>query len=197
MDEQSITITKTENCPKCGSLCNNWKKLISHLWPKKRGRVVKLFEVDGVVKRKCPKCQETKVLSEFYSGWCKSCVKVNTAKRRKENPEKYRVYRNKYKKKWAKTIAGIASHKACKNRRKARLRGNGGKFTGTEFLALCERFGNRCLDCGVVGVDLTVDHVIPLSKGGSNGIENIQPLCHGCNVKKSDQTIDYRVLRVA
>lgn len=90
-----------------------------------------------------------------------------------------------------------AGHKACKNRRKARLRGNGGTFTGTQFKELCERFGNRCLACGVVVVDLTVDHVIPLSKGGSNGIENIQPLCHGCNVKKSDQTIDYRVLRVA
>lgn len=93
-----------------------------------------------------------------------------------------------------------AAHKAAKNRRKARLNGNGGTFTGQEWMALCEKFGNRCLGpgCQVVGQEnLTVDHVIPLAKGGRNEISNIQPLCHACNVRKSDKVEDYRLQEVA
>lgn len=197
MDDQSITITKGSSCPKCGKLCSSWKSTLSHFWPNRTGRKVDIFEEDGVLKRICSKCTTVKELALFYKSWCKACVMSSSAERRKNNPERYRVYRSKYNKKWKKTPAGIASHKAAKNRRKARMRGNGGAFTGTQFKELCDRFGGRCLACGVVGVDLTVDHVVPLSKGGGNGIENIQPLCHGCNVKKNDQTIDYRILRVA
>lgn len=74
---------------------------------------------------------------------------------------------------------------------RARQLGCEGDFTAAEWLALCERFGNRCVACGGEGL-MTVDHVVPLSKGGSNTIDNIQPLCRTCNVRKNASTIDHR-----
>jgi 5-methylcytosine-specific restriction endonuclease McrA len=67
----------------------------------------------------------------------------------------------------------------------------GEHFTFEEWLALLEFYGHRCLRCGS-RESLSVDHVIPLSLGGSNSIDNIQPLCERCNSLKSDTIADYR-----
>jgi len=84
--------------------------------------------------------------------------------------------------------------KANEHRREARKRGNGGSFSANEWLELCEKYDRTCLCCGRSDVKLTADHVIPVSKGGSSLIDNIQPLCASCNSKKHDKIIDFRVL---
>lgn len=46
-----------------------------------------------------------------------------------------------------------------------------------------DRDGRRCVSCGSQD-DLTIDHVVPRSNGGSDHIENLQTLCRSCNCRK-------------
>ncbi len=78
------------------------------------------------------------------------------------------------------------------HKRRVELAENGGDYTLEEWADLCEKYDNKCLCCGKSNVKLTVDHVIPVSKGGQNTIENIQPLCKSCNSKKRTSATDYR-----
>lgn len=57
--------------------------------------------------------------------------------------------------------------------------------------AVLDEFGNKCLCCGSYD-DICIDHVVPLSLGGFNRVDNMQPLCRSCNSKKGVKTIDYR-----
>lgn len=87
-----------------------------------------------------------------------------------------------------------AANRARVARRRARLHGNGGSYTAAEWRALCAKYDHRCLACGQQepAIQLTVDHVVPIVHGGSNNIDNIQPLCFKCNQAKRTKTIDYR-----
>ena len=69
-----------------------------------------------------------------------------------------------------------------------------GDYTVDEWLDLKEHYDNTCLACGESEPDvkITPDHVIPLAMGGSNSIDNIQPLCWGCNARKQARIKDYR-----
>jgi 5-methylcytosine-specific restriction endonuclease McrA len=76
-------------------------------------------------------------------------------------------------------------------KQRAATAGYGGPhFTALEWRELVEACGGRCLACGVAD-DLTVDHIVPLSFGGCNTIENVQPLCALCNGIKGCEVIDY------
>jgi 5-methylcytosine-specific restriction endonuclease McrA len=54
---------------------------------------------------------------------------------------------------------------------------------------ILKRDDNRCIYCGSHD-DLTIDHVIPRSKGGENTWENLVACCGSCNVKKCSKNVD-------
>jgi len=70
-----------------------------------------------------------------------------------------------------------------KARRYAREKGAKGSHTLGEWQNLCIKHNNKCVSCGEEK-KLTKDHIIPLSKGGTDYIKNIQPMCRNCNSKK-------------
>ena len=58
-----------------------------------------------------------------------------------------------------------------------------GHHTESEWQATLPQHGHRCAWCAATE-GLTRDHIIPLSKGGTDLIGNIQPLCKSCNSRK-------------
>ena len=55
-----------------------------------------------------------------------------------------------------------------------------------------ERDHFRCCKCGRYPTDdnkiiLEVDHIVPISKGGTNEIGNLQTLCNKCNLGKGNK----------
>ena len=46
-----------------------------------------------------------------------------------------------------------------------------------------------CQYCGSMGENLTIDHIIPKSRGGESCWENVVVACQRCNIKKGDRTL--------
>jgi len=53
---------------------------------------------------------------------------------------------------------------------------------------LLEKFQRRCAYCGIQGVPLEIEHLLPKSRGGSNRVSNLTLTCHPCNKHKGQQT---------
>ena len=75
-----------------------------------------------------------------------------------------------------------------RHNRRALEHGASGSHTTQDVQAQYDRQAGRCYWCQEkVGDKFHVDHVTPLSKGGSNGPENLVIACPACNRQKSDK----------
>lgn len=115
--------------------------------------------------------------------------------RRAYNRAHYRANREQYKARqaaWHDANPGYSS--AAMNLRRARVAEVGGSYTPQEWEALKAHFNYRCLMCGQQEptIKLTVDHVVPIVRGGANSLDNLQPLCKSCNDRKHDKVLDLR-----
>lgn len=103
---------------------------------------------------------------------------------RDENQEKVRSWQKRWK------SQNTALVNAATRRRRARLRGLDGDHSASDIAAIMESQEFRCFYCGTSLGDYHVDHMTPVSRGGSNGPENLCCACSKCNQRKGTKTAE-------
>ena len=72
--------------------------------------------------------------------------------------------------------------------RRARKAGARGSHTVEQWLARLAEFGGRCAYCGSTD-RIERDHITPLTRGGTDFIDNIVPACKSCNAGKHNKLL--------
>jgi 5-methylcytosine-specific restriction endonuclease McrA len=102
---------------------------------------------------------------------------------RQANPEKMAEYMRQYRL----TPEGREKTRAANHKRLALKQNAAGKASAAEIKARFDYYGNRCYYCGCDG-KMTIEHRIPLFRGGTNWPANIVPACGPCNSSKYTKT---------
>lgn len=73
-----------------------------------------------------------------------------------------------------------------------RYRGLVGQLPKDCMAQLIKLYGEACMNpnCDRDDSILTIDHVVPVSKGGVNTMDNVQILCYTCNRRKGNRSED-------
>lgn len=163
----------------------------------------------------CSTCDAIKDASDFHSHIaapdglsfeCKVCAKARFNKKLKENPRFYKedyikhrdryrrnakAYRARHREMLIKKCrewrhANPEKHKSSIHARRARLLSAKGRHGPEDVERIKAMQKNKCASCKTSLKDgYHIDHIYPLSKGGSNWPDNLQLLCPPCNLQKS------------
>lgn len=120
---------------------------------------------------------------------------ILSEKERKENSRRWR--RNDYLLKRDRYLARAASyakrHPEKVNHRvhlyRVRKIGAKGCHTVTGWKDKVKYYGWKCYYCNKQVTNLTKDHAIPLTRGGTDWLSNILPACRSCNSRKRTRTV--------
>jgi 5-methylcytosine-specific restriction endonuclease McrA len=78
--------------------------------------------------------------------------------------------------------------KIHKHTRRTRISESGGSFTVSDIQNMLKQQKGKCIVCLTsIKENYHIDHVIPVSKGGSSDRSNLQLLCPRCNMSKHDR----------
>jgi 5-methylcytosine-specific restriction endonuclease McrA len=102
--------------------------------------------------------------------------------------ERHREERNRKQSEYIKAHPEIA-YLAQERRRARKLAAPVNDLTRKQWRAIKAAFENRCAYCGEHFERLTMDHVRPLSRGGSHTTSNVVPACRSCNCRKGTRHI--------
>lgn len=141
-------------------------------------------------------CEQIKAAVAAYSAAHTERVRAASAAYRARNREAIRARKAAYHvanrerllartKTWHRAHPDVIAHYAAS--RRARKFQNGGSHTLQEWREKVTEYGNRCAYCRLEK-PLERDHVVPLTRGGSDDITNIVPACRTCNARKHTRT---------
>jgi 5-methylcytosine-specific restriction endonuclease McrA len=171
----------------------------------------------------CTKCGLVLATTEFYRdtkmkdrkmAHCKSCtmkdvknyIATEEGQRRREEYRRSDAYKESVRKtnrspkarmnnkRHRQTEKGKAAVARSVNKRRSAI-AIMSTLTAEEWGAIKKRYKYRCVYCGEEK-KLTMDHIIPVSKGGHHTKENIVPACLSCNVRKKDKMVLLQLLVV-
>lgn len=112
-------------------------------------------------------------------------------KRRKERRDlpDVKAHKQKYNKEYRSTPESRERYKALEQNRRARKRAVGGTHTHEQIREQYDRQKSKCYYCikKIAWGKHHIDHVIPLSRGGSNDISNLVIACQKCNLTKHNR----------
>lgn len=129
---------------------------------------------------------------EYYKKYKKEYYKNNKEKMNDATKQHYidnKKWYKEYQKEYRKTEKYKISTKNTNHNRRKQIKNTNKKerITLEQWQEILKLQNNKCIGCGREFNDElkpTLDHIIPLSKGGLHTIDNIQALCQSCNSKK-------------
>lgn len=165
-----------------------------------KNRTIKLYKYN------CKHCSK-KGLSKRKKDFCsEKCYGIYRNKKKNNVERKLRrcAYCKKWHRKKRKCCCEVCTKKYNRNsgwrkhsKRMIAARMNGQFDADIDIYKLIERDGGQCYLCGdVVLFNLhyndakypTIEHVIPISKGGTHSWDNVKVACRDCNSRKSTMT---------
>lgn len=140
------------------------------------------------VYRRAYQARNRKLYSEAYRRW--------RERLRESNPEAFQALLDEKAangRKWRKTKAGKLKSAAIQRQRRARKQGAEHALTVEQWESICERHadarGNVCCAYCSTSCEPTMDHVVPLARGGNHCESNVVPACKPCNSSKGAKLV--------
>jgi len=134
--------------------------------------------------RKYNQTRDREAKNLYLKEWkAKNRDKVLADKKQWDAANKEHIY--KYNRRYATQNPEVKVASEAK-RRALKLK-SGGSYTSQDIKNMLSLQGNKCNACKIDLVKYHVDHVIPLSRGGTNYPDNLQILCVSCNCRKSSK----------
>lgn len=159
----------------------------------------------------CSKCGETKPLEEFDHrikrgklvprSRCRGCEKADRLEAYRLDPKKNLASQKKYRKnhpgRWraymTRWVGANRQHLYSLNAlRDKRIKGNTNVVEYVERDTIIARDDSTCYLCGrlLAGNEIHIDHVVPISRGGTHTADNLRVACQPCNNRKYNKLLE-------